>query len=104
MEGYFRLYENMKFTDSGTLADFNEMYHEENNTALGYIQDLDSKDIIGKRNPEVYEPYETWCEENGVNCQSKKQFKDTISEVFNLMVKPIKINGKTQRVYTERDQ
>ena len=103
IEGYFRLYENSSFTDSEIVNDFNTSYHEENNTALGYIEELDEDEIIGKRNPELYEPYENWCEENGVTAQSVKQFKTTIEEVFDLQIKPRKINGKTQRVYGQRD-
>ena len=81
IEAYFRLYREGKFTESEKVREFNEDYHEENNTALGYVRDLNKEDIIGKRNPEVYEPYELWCEENGINVQSVKQFKDTIEEV-----------------------
>lgn len=102
IEAYFRLYREGKFTESEKVREFNEDYHEENNTALGYVKDLNKEDIIGKRNPEVYEPYELWCEENGINVQSVKQFKDTIEEVHSLMITPRKINGKTQRVYVER--
>lgn len=102
IEAYFRLYREGKFTESEKVREFNEDYHEENNTALGYVRDLNKEDIIGKRNPEVYEPYELWCEENGINVQSVKQFKDTIEEVHSLMITPRKINGKTQRVYVER--
>ncbi len=102
IEAYFRLYREGKFTESEKVREFNEDYHEENNTALGYIRDLEKEDILGKRNPEVYEPYELWCEENGLNVQSVKQFKDTIEEVHSLTIVPRKINNKTQRVYVER--
>ena len=85
------------------MNDFNTSYHEENNTALGYVEELDIDEIIGKRNPEIYEPYEVWCEENGITAQSVKQFKTTIEEVFDLQIKPRKINGKTQRVYGQRE-
>lgn len=103
IEGYHRLYKNHKFTHSEIVAEFNERYHEGNNTALGYIREMQPEDILGKRAPEVYEPYEIWCEENGENVQSVKQFKDTIDEVFGFHIKPKKINGKTQRVYVERE-
>ena len=101
IEAYFRLYKNGKFTESEKVYNFNEEYHEENNTALGYIRDLSKEDIIGKRSPEVYDPYVTWCEENGVSDQSNRQFKETVKEIHRLIIKPVKINGKTARVYTE---
>lgn len=104
VEGYFRLYENARFTKSDKVEKFNKEYHEENNTVLAYIEALDIDDVIGKRNPEVYEPYELWCEENGVNLQSVKQFKTTVEDYFNLDFKLKKINGKPQRVYVKKEK
>lgn len=100
VEGYLRLYENKQFTHSQLVEEFNDRYHEENNTSIAYIQDLLPQDILNKRTPEVYEEYRIWCEENGENLQSPKLFRETITEIFGYIVKPKKINGKTQKVYS----
>jgi putative DNA primase/helicase len=101
VEGYMRLYQNQRFTDCEKVNKFNEIYHSENNTALLYIGDFEIKDFIGKRPPSIYEDYVTWCEENGLNSQSKKLFASTVKDVLNLTVRNKRINGKTARVYSE---
>lgn len=100
VEGYMRLYENQGFTESQVVTDYNEQYHEENNTAIAYVNDLRPDiDIDGKRAPEVYAEYEIWCQENGENLQSAKLFKQTVYDIHGFSIKAKKINGKTQRVY-----
>jgi len=99
VQGYMRLYENKKFTASEKVTEFNERYHRENNSAIEFIKDLTKEDIEGKKSPEVYQEYETWAEENGVNVQSKKLVKDTIYSIHGLEIKAKKINGKTAKIY-----
>nr|WP_278842534.1 DUF5906 domain-containing protein [Melissococcus plutonius] len=101
VEGYMRLYKNQKFTESDKVKQFNDQYHIDNNSAIEFINDLKKEDIIGKKSPEVYQEYETWAEENGVNVQSKKLVKDTIYAIYGLEIKAKKINGKTCKVYQE---
>lgn len=99
IEGYMRLYNNQRFTESDKVKEFNEQYHRENNSAIEFIKDLNQEDIEGKKSPEIYQEYETWAEENGVNVQSKKLVKDTIYSIHGLEIKAKKINGKTAKVY-----
>ncbi|MBF0714511.1 DNA primase [Gemella sp. GH3] len=99
VEGYMRLYENGQFTESKLVTDFNEKYHEENNTALQYVQDLTLNDILGKRSPEIFNGYETWCDENGVYKQGAKLFNTTLREYHKVKISQKKINGKNQKVY-----
>lgn len=99
VEAYFRLYENEKFTEAQIVEDYNRRYHEENDTTLEFVFDLSKEDIIGKRAPEVYEEYEKWAEENGLNVLSARALKSTIQDVHQLEIKPKKINGKTAKIY-----
>lgn len=101
VEGYYRLYKHGKFTESEIVKQMNEAYHAENNTAIEFIQDLTPKDIYKMRSPEIYGAYEIWCEENGLNLQSQKLFKETVKEIYGLETRPTRINEKTQRVYRE---
>lgn len=103
VEGYFRLYQQGKFTESEVVQQMNDEYHADNNTAIEFINDLEPKDIYKMRAPEIYVEYETWCEENGLNLQSQKLFKETVKDIYGLDTKPTKINGKTQRVYRETE-
>lgn len=103
IEGYFRLYENGKFTESDRINKFNKDYHAQNNTAIEYIHDYEIDYFIGKRSPEIYEDYEKWAEENGVNVQSRKLLKETIENELGLEITAKKINGKTAKVFAEKD-
>lgn len=100
-EGYFRLYENKKFTFSQKVEDYNKEYHEQNNGCLTFVRDHKIEDFIGLRPPSVYEIYKTWVEENRGEgeAQSKRILKETIQSVMGLKVTTKKINGKTADVW-----
>ena len=101
IEGYFRLYQNEKFTDSHLVTLFNEQYHAENNSVLQYLDDMTKDDLIGLRSPEAFENYEVWAEENGLNVQSRKLFVQSVYDYFGLEIKAKKVNKKTARVFSE---
>ncbi|WP_210143292.1 DUF5906 domain-containing protein [Staphylococcus sp. GDY8P193P] len=101
VDGYMRLYNNVEFSQSPSVNKFNQDYHNENDTSGLFLQDFKKEDIEGLRPPEIYDQYEVFCEENGINVMSRKQFQANIKEDFNLMPKPIKKNGKTMRAYQE---
>ncbi|EAC9614113.1 DNA primase [Listeria monocytogenes] len=99
VEAYFRIYENEDFTKTSKVEEFNARYHEDNDSTLEFVHDLDILDVEGKRGPEIYEEYELWAEENGLNVQSRRALNTTIKSVLDLETKPVKINGKTARIY-----
>lgn len=101
VEGYFRLYQNEKFTISKAVEEFNKRYHEENNNVLMFLKDYEADDFINRKSPECYEQYSVWAEENGLSVQSRKMFVQSIQDVFGLELKPKKINKKTSRVFTK---
>lgn len=103
IDGYMRLYNNVQFTESAAVNKFNQDYHNENDTSGLFLQDFTKEDIEGLRPPEIYEQYEAFCDENGVNTMSRKQFQANIKEDFNLVPKAIKKNGKSMRAYTEAE-
>ncbi|EAG7220754.1 DNA primase, partial [Listeria monocytogenes] len=87
------------FTKTSKVEEFNARYHEDNDSTLEFVHDLDILDVEGKRGPEIYEEYELWAEENGLNVQSRRALNTTIKSVLDLETKPVKINGKTARIY-----
>lgn len=102
VEGYKRLYQNQRFTECEMINDFNEKYHEENNSTLVYLDDLKPADFEGVQPPKMYAEYEIWCEENGMNTQSRKLFNDSVCDVFNMDIKVKKVGGKSARVFVEK--
>lgn len=101
VDGYMRLYKNESFTTCDIVENFNEQYHEENNSVLQYLDDANKEDFIGLKSPEAYGEYETWAEENGLNVQSRKLFVNSIYDVFGLELRIKKMNNKTSRVFQE---
>lgn len=102
VEGYFRLYENEKFTDCEIVNKFNNDYHAENNSVLQYLEDYEKDHFIGRRSPDVHEEYEIWAEENGLNVQSRKLFVQSVYDVYGLGIGVKKIGGKAARVFLEK--
>lgn len=101
VDGYFRLYENEKFTESDTINRFNDDYHAENNSVLQYLEDYDKDHFIDRKSPEAYDEYEVWANDNGLNVQSRKLFVQSIYDVLGLSIKAKLINRKTARVFSE---
>lgn len=107
IEGYHRLYKKGTFTECAKVQNFNDQYHEENNSVLSYLNDLAAEDLIGLRPPAAYDHFEAWALENGLNVSSMKMFKDAVNEKFGLGVGVKKISGKSARVFmhpTSTDQ
>mgnify|MGYP001156490104 FL=1 len=100
LEGYFRLYQNGKFTESEIVNQHNEKYHRENNPALDFLDNYDYESILGQPIAEVYETYKQWCEDNGFPVKSSnKMIRETIEEQYDLGSKAKRINGKVTRCF-----
>jgi len=99
VDGYFRLYQNEKFTDCDKVQKFNDDYHAENNSVLQYLEDCTKDEFLDRRSPDCYAEYEVWAEENGFNVQSRKLFVNSLIEVFDIELKVKKINRKPARVF-----
>lgn len=105
VEGYMRLYDNQRFTDSELVTNFNDDYHQENDTSIVYINELEQSDVLGIQPPKIYEQYEIWCEENGLNVMSRKSFNATISEMLGLSTGYKRLDGKTTaRVFITKEE
>lgn len=100
IEGYQRLYTTNKFTTCKLVNDYNASYHDDNNSTLEFVNDHVADDFLGKRSPVVYQEYEAWVLDNLTSKPlSPKQLLETIEVVMGLKPKPVKANGKTQRVF-----
>ena len=101
IEGYMRLYKNMRFKSSKVVDRFNTQYHKENNTALLFLDDYSKEDIEGQKLSDVYENYEVWVEDNALSLGSKRMVQEAIRDVHGLAIAVRKINGKSMRVFTD---
>ena len=104
VEGYQRLYRRGGFSESKIVNDFNNEYHLENNNALMWLEDVDPKEIEGKKNPEVMAEYGQWAEENGYNEVSARLMKSTIYDLYKMGIGTKKINGKSAKVYMYEEE
>lgn len=103
IEGYMRLYENNKFSDSKIVNKFNADYHEENNPYLMYLSDLTKDDFIDKPIKDSYDRCKEWCADNEIEF-SQAMFRTTVKEVFNLDTNGMKrVNGKVTKVFKENN-
>lgn len=106
MDAYFRLYENHKFTESEKVKDYTENYHRENNSCIEFLEsreDIESY-IIGCHTPEVYDNYQIWAEENGLNVQSLKQLNKTIEEKLGLYIHNTTRNKQSVRIWARKQK
>jgi len=99
VDGYIRLYQQGEFTMSKALQEFNDNYHEENNSVFEYLRFIEPDSLINKTSPDVYEEYSVWSEENDYNIQSKRLFKETLANVLSIELKLTRVNGKVKRVF-----
>ncbi|WP_404459348.1 DUF5906 domain-containing protein [Sutcliffiella horikoshii] len=101
VEAYERLHINEGFTHSEIVQKFNDDYHKENNTCIEWVRnvaDVD-EDIIGMKTPETYLIYSKWAEENGLNIQSSKQLRKTITEELGFIIRDTSRAGKSAKLW-----
>lgn len=76
---------------------------ETSNDPLGTFLKVEcnAQDIV-KRNMGsdlLYAEYTNWCDEEGIKPVGKRRFMERVREVLKIDTKPVKINGKTPRVF-----
>lgn len=83
VEGYMRLYENSKFTNSEIVNEFNKDYHKENNPYLDYLQDTTPEDFIDHPVRDINQACEDWCKANDIEFK-RNMFVSTLREMHNI--------------------
>jgi putative DNA primase/helicase len=103
VDGYMRLYKNLRFTTSPVVEAFNEEYHEENNPYLIYFKDIDMDTLIDLPIKDGYDRAEEWCRDNKIEF-NKNMFRETLLEVYGVRTDGVKkINGATTRVFKKAE-
>lgn len=84
MEGYKRLMDNKRFTESKCVTEFNDEYHEENNYMRTFVKSLDPDiDLYGKTISEIKMIFEDYTDDDTM-CFKKKQFIDAVWSVYKM--------------------
>jgi len=97
VEGYKRLYQNTKWTESKEVTEYNEKYHQENDVCFQYAQDLDPEDIVGKTMKEMQNDFYQWDTED--RKFSQKRFKEAVWDLYKMGIGVSKVSGKARRVF-----
>lgn len=94
IQGYNRLYKNEKFSESEIINKFNSEYHKENNNIEVYLEFKTIDDFANKKPKEVYEEYQMWCEDEGLEALSKSSLDSTIKTKFDLEIGSVRVEEK----------
>lgn len=87
-----KLYETELFSESKTIYEFNKAYHEANNKAVAYLQELNYYDILGFTLKEIYQDYMRWCWDNSLADMPIQQVSQEIKRMFDVDLKGFKVN------------
>lgn len=103
VEGLKRLRENKSFTESLALREAKKEYERENDTIIAFLEDCTVVNpdyyIVGHH---LYKEYQIYCENAGLQYQSRKSFSQRLKQE-GFLIKKRYVNGKTQRVYVGVD-
>ena len=88
------------FTESSLVKQRMDEYERENNPLLAFLQDMDmGVEILGEPTSDVYRKYSVFCDENGFKPVGKTVFSRQVCKVIGACTEPVKINGKSTRIY-----
>lgn len=94
IQGYNRLYANEKFSESEIISEFNNQYHKENNNIEVYLEFKTLDDFINQKPKDVFEEYQAWCEDEGLEPLSKSSLDSNIKSKYNLEIGSVRIEEK----------
>lgn len=94
IQGYNRLYENEKFSESEIINKFNSEYHKENNNIEVYLEFKTIDDFANKKPKEVFEEYQAWCEDEGLEPLSKSSLDSNVKTKYNLEIGSVRVEEK----------
>lgn len=94
IQGYNRLYANEKFSESEIINKFNREYHKENNNIEVYLEFKTIDDFINQKPKEVYEEYQAWCEDEGLEALSKSSLDSNVKSKYTLEIGSVRIEEK----------
>lgn len=102
IEGLGRVLKNREFTITEQIKENIKEYEQSNSPVLLFFDDLSDTDVYGQQTKYVYQKYGEFCISNNFQQMSNVEFGKKICKRFDCIVKIMKIEGKSVRVYSKR--
>ncbi|PLR79713.1 DNA primase [Bacillus canaveralius] len=102
LKGLSRLIEQKGFTKSEVVDKELDVYKEENNPIISFVQNEDvdlERGVVG----DIYMQYKVYCSENGYQAVSNISFSKQIKQLFGFETKTQRINKTTKKIYIKVD-
>lgn len=102
IEGLKRVLTNNAFTESDKVKVQLDEFEETNNPIVGFFNENPELQVENQTNTAVYAQYTEYCLVNNHIAMSKIAFSRQIAKRFGVELKPMWLDGKTQRVFVKR--
>lgn len=99
VEGLKRILENNGFTESEKVQTQINIYEEENNPILAFLNQLEEDEVVNEPTPDVYRRYTVFCAENCMQPMGSAAFTRQVCKRMNMKVVDKRVQGKKTRVY-----
>ena len=100
IEGLKRVLKNNKFTTTREMDEELKEYEKLNNPILSFFEDFD--DFENNTIEYCFDKYMSFCLKDNYTPMTKQTFSKTVRKEFDLDVKVVKIDGKSQRVFQKK--
>lgn len=101
IEGLKRVLTRQAFTESSKVQRELEEFEETNNPILGFFKEYDDLDVLNQTTAAVYAKYKEYCLANEYRPMSKIEFSKQVKKQFDVEIKPVYLNGKSQRIFVK---
>jgi putative DNA primase/helicase len=101
IEGLRRVIQQNHFTQSERVDREIKEYEEENNPIAGFIEDQGLDMIENQLTADVYKRYQVFCADNSLTPMSNIVFSKQINKRLGFIVKVVKINGQSKKLFVK---
>lgn len=99
IQGLKRVLDNHAFTSSKAVDEQVQLYEEENNPIIGFVNEFGEDYLLRETVTTIYRAYQVYCEESGCKYESRINFSKKICKLYNITTKTKKIDGKVYRMF-----
>lgn len=78
-------------------------FERSNDPLLVFFEEMDEADYLNEPVKTVYQKYNTYCMVSNFKAISAIEFQQRIKSQFDVVVKTVKLDGKTVRIYSEKE-
>lgn len=104
LDGLKRVLDNNGFSISAKVQEELDEYSEQNNPIVGFFKELDVEvDVLNQPTKDVYLRYKLYCNDNGFTPLSAIEFSKWVKKEYGVDTRPVKMNGKSVRIFRRCD-